>query len=283
MSDIELGIFSRTFIRPTLDEVLEAVSAHGLSHVHFNLKSAGVPNLPEEIAEDVCARIRQSFESHGIEMISISGTFNAIHPDISRRELDIGRAARIIESCRLMGTSVVSLCTGSRDPLDMWKKHPGNQLKDAWQDLLVTLGRLLPIAERHGVVLGIEPETNNVIDSAVKARRLLNELQSPQLKIIMDGANLFDGLEVSCMQEVLTEAFDLLAEDMIMVHAKDVTGDPMHNQAAGTGKLDWNTYCRLIKEHNYQGVVVLHNLRERDVTTSIAFLEDHLKHYQLKH
>jgi sugar phosphate isomerase/epimerase len=277
VTNIEIGIFSRTFTRTTLEQVLDAVGAHGLSHVHFNLNSAGVANLPEEIGDHLCARIRRTFETRGFVMTSISGTFNAIHPDARQRELDTRRACRIIESCRSMGTSTVSLCTGSRDPLDMWRRHPDNQLPDAWQDLLATLGRLLPVAESSGVILGIEPETNNVVDSAVKARRLLDELRSPNLKIIMDGANLFEGLEVDRMQDVLTEAFDLLAADIVMVHAKDITGDPTHtHQAAGTGKLDWNTYCRLLKQNNYAGVVILHNLREAEVKTSIAFLEDHL-------
>ena len=277
MTNIDIGIFSRTFTRPTLDGVLNAVAAHGLSHVHFNLKSAGVENLPDEIPDALCARIRRSFETSGIVMTSISGTFNAIHPDIGQRELDTQSACRIIQSSRRMGTSTVSLCTGSRDPGDMWRRHPGNQLPDAWQDLLATLGRLLSVAESSGVVLGIEPETNNVVDSALKARRLLDELRSPNLKIIMDGANLFHGLEIAGMQDVLTEAFDLLAPDIVMVHAKDITGDPTHtHQAAGTGKLDWRTYCRLLKQNNYEGVVILHNLRETEVATSVGFLEERL-------
>jgi sugar phosphate isomerase/epimerase len=182
-----------------------------------------------------------------------------------------------------MGTSVVSLCTGTRDPHNMWMHHPGNKFPDAWKDLLATLSILLPLAESNGIVLGIEPETNNVVDSAVQARRLLDELRSPHLKIIMDGANLF-AADVSRMQTVLTEAFDLLGADICMVHAKDITDDPKHaHQAAGTGKLDWHTYCRLLKQSSYAGTVILHNLREAEVSSSIAFLEDHLAQWYPQH
>lgn len=277
MRTIELGIFSRTFSRSTLEDVLDAVRAHGLSQVHFNLKSAGVPNLPDEIADDLCERISSAFAEREMVMSSISGTFNAIHPNTRQRTLDIRRASRIIESCRRMGTSIVSLCTGSRDPFDMWKRHPDNRLPDAWRDLLATLDQLLPVAERTGVILGIEPETNNVVESAPLARKLLNDLRSPNLKIIMDGANLFHDLEISRMKETLEEAFDLLAAEIVLVHAKDVTGDPTHtDQAAGSGKLDWGTYCRLLKQHNYKDVIILHNLRETEVNASTAFLMDHL-------
>lgn len=35
-----------------------------------------------------------------------------------------------------MGTSVVTLCTGTRDPEDMWRWHPENTSSQAWDELL---------------------------------------------------------------------------------------------------------------------------------------------------
>jgi sugar phosphate isomerase/epimerase len=106
---MEIGIFSRTYTRPTLEEVLDSIVAHGLSRVHFNLKSAGVASLPDKIDDELCRRIRSAFEQRNLVMTSISGTFNAIHPDPERRRLDTGRALLLIENCRALGTSVVSL------------------------------------------------------------------------------------------------------------------------------------------------------------------------------
>lgn len=274
---MDIGIYSRTFVRETLEEVLDASEAHGLSQLHFNLKSAAVESLPDELTREFCLRVRRAFETRGFVMTSISATFNAIHPDLERRELDTVRACRIIERCRDMGTSLVTLCTGTRDPHDMWRRHPDNHKPDAWQDLLATLSRLLPVAERSGVVLGLEPERGNVLDSARKARQLLDELQSPHIKIVMDGANLFEAHDVACMHTTLTEAFALLGPDMIMAHAKDIADDPTDTcQAAGTGRLDWSTYCRLLKENGYEGPVVLHNLRECEIEGSVSFLKSHL-------
>ena len=59
----------------------------------------------------------------------------------------------------------------------MWRRHPDNDKPDAWSDLLATLDQLVPVAEEHGVVLGIEPEHANVIDSAQRARLLLDEAE----------------------------------------------------------------------------------------------------------
>jgi sugar phosphate isomerase/epimerase len=155
----------------------------------------------------------------------------------------------------------------------MWRRHPDNGTPEAWKELLDALDALLPVAEAKGVVLGIEPEQANVVDSAVKARRLLDEVKSKQLRIVLDGANLFDPRAPGDMAAVFQEAFDLLGPDIEMVHAKDITGDEAkHDQAAGTGTLDWATYFRLMKSSGFDGPVLLHNLRPSQVAASVEFV-----------
>ena len=273
---MDIGVFSRTFSRDTLGELLDAIAAHGVSQVHFNMKGAGVPNLPEEIDARLCNTVRIAFAERALTMCSLSGTYNMIHPDPEQREVETGRACRLIERAPQMGTSIVTTCTGTRDPVDMWRRHPANDRPDAWRDLLATLDRLLPVAEKSGVILGIETEPNNVVNSAAKARRLLDELRSPNLKIVMDGANLFDE-DLSDMRGVLSEAFQLLAPDIVMAHAKDIPGERgARSQAAGRGLLDWETYFRLLNEYRYPGVVVLHNLSESELDDSLRFVRGHL-------
>ena len=90
------------------------------------------------------------------------------------------------------------------------------------------------------------------------------------MRIVLDGANLFDPHDIGDMTAVLREAFDLLGPDIEMVHAKDITGDEAkREQAAGTGKLDWATYFRLMRENGFDGPVLLHNLKPSQVATSI--------------
>src|SRR5262249_60022370 len=114
------------------------------------------------------------------------------------------------------------LGTGTRDPDDRWRGHPANGRPDAWADLLKAMEQALAIAEDHDLWLAVEPETANVVDSPVKARRLLDELRSPRLKIILDPANLFRVEDLPHQQATLDGAFDLLGPDIVLAHAKDV-------------------------------------------------------------
>ena len=49
---------------------------------------------------------------------------------------------------------------------------------------------LVKIADRHEVTLAFEPELNNVVNSVSKARRLLDEIGSPWLKVVIDPGQL---------------------------------------------------------------------------------------------
>ena len=275
---IQLGIFARTFVRPNLDETLDAVKAHGLDCVQFNLSCAGLPTLPDRIDSKFVDLIRTGMTDRSITMAAISGTFNMIDPDIERRYEGLRRLRVLASTSKDMGTSIITLCTGTRDPVDMWRRHPDNNLPEAWSDLLASMQEALQIAEDNEVTLAFEPEVNNVVDSAAKGRRLLNEMRSPRLKVVMDGANLFQAGRLAEMREVLDQAFALLGDQIVIAHAKDLSrdGDAGH-EAAGTGLLDYDHYLSLLGTVGFDGPLILHSLNEVQVDTCVAFLKQKLE------
>jgi sugar phosphate isomerase/epimerase len=276
---MKIGIFAKTFVRKTLDEALDAVAAHGIQSVQFNMACAGLPSMPDEMSVDLAERIRAAHAARVIEMAAVSGTFNMIHPDTAVREAGLRRLGVLAGAARAMGTVLITLCTGSRDAQDMWRRHPDNDLPDAWRDLTASLGRALAIAEQHDVTLGFEPEVANVIDTAEKGRRLLDEMRSPRLKVVFDAANLFRAGDLARMPRVLGEAFDQLGEDIVLAHAKDLSRDgEAGHQAAGTGLLDYDLYLKLLREHGYTGPLVLHGLEESQVGAAVSFLQGKLSH-----
>jgi sugar phosphate isomerase/epimerase len=133
------------------------------------------------------------------------------------------------------------------------------------------------IARQTGVFLGFEPEVNNVVDSAQKSRRLIDEIGSPHLKVTIDPANIFHAGELPRMKEILDEAFALLGKDIVMAHAKDLDhdGDAGH-LAAGQGKLDYDRYLSLLHAYDFKGPLLLHGLSEAQVPGCVAFLREKL-------
>ena len=70
---------------------------------------------------------------------------------------------------------------------------------------------------------------------------------------------------------MLSEAFDLLAGDIVLAHAKDVTENGAF-AAAGQGDVDWEHYLALLDASGYTGALIMHGLDEADVAASTAFL-----------
>lgn len=275
---MQIGIFAKTFVRPTLEETLDAVKAHGLGCVQFNMVCAGLPSMPDCIKIEHCDTIRREMSLRNITMAAVSGTFNMIHPDIQRRRTGLQRLRELACACERLGTSVITLCTGTRNSENMWRHHPENDSPQAWNDLTTSLREALQIAEEHKVTLSFEPEVSNVVDSAKKGRRLLDEIQSPHLKVVMDAANIFHTGELPQMHEILDEAFSLLGEDIVIAHAKDLSRDgEAGNEAAGRGVLDYNYYLSLLHKAGFEGPLILHGLKEADVAESVDFLRAKLQ------
>jgi sugar phosphate isomerase/epimerase len=270
---MDVGIFAKIFGRPTLEDTLDAICTHGIRYVQFNMACAGLPTLPERIPPELVNHIRQAFSTRNLTMSAISGTYNMIHPDPAQREAGLGRLHTLAQACSGLGVSVITLCTGTRNPENMWRAHPANNTPEAWHDLIIVMRRAAAFAEEAGVQLGIEPELSNVVDSAVKARRLLDEVGSPALKIVMDGSNLLRAVDIARMPEIFHDAFQLLGDKLVLAHAKDllVDGSTEHG-AAGTGVLDYDLYLNLLKAAGYDGPLILHTLDESQVDQSVAFL-----------
>ena len=270
---MRLGIFAKTFARPTLEATLDAVRSHGLDCVQFNLACAGLPSLPVRIDAAICERIRREAALREITIAAVSGTFNMIHPDPLERRTGLERLRVLADACPRFGAPLITLCTGTRDPENMWRRPPDNDTPGAWQDLLASMKQALRIADEFGVTLAFEPEVANVVDSAQKARRLLDEIGSPRLRVVMDPANLLHAGELPRMRVILEEAFALVGQDIAIAHAKDLSRDgEAGHEAAGTGALDYDLYLELLRSVGFEGALVLHSLDEPQVESSVGFL-----------
>ena len=274
---IQIGILLGTFRSGTLEARLDAVKACGLDCVQVSLDCAGLSDMPDEIPPEVSGRIRREAAARGITIASVQGTFNMSHPDAEYRRTGLRRLQVLAEACPQLGTSKIHLCTGTRDRGGMWRRHRDNNSPEAWRDMVACVREATEIAGQTRVVLAFEPEVNNVVDSAQKARRLLDEIASPYLKVTIDPANLFHAGELPRMREILDEAFALVGKDIVLAHAKDLDhdGDAGH-LAAGQGKLDYDRYLSLLHTYRFQGALLLHGLSAAQVPGCVAFLRQKL-------
>ncbi len=265
------GIFAKTFDAPSPLKCLQSTAEAGFSCVQFNMQCAGLPSLPGAIPQRVLDDVSSACRSTGISLVALSGTYNMIHPDEAVRAGGRNSLRVLARACAALGSRMVTLCTGSRDAEDQWRHHPDNQSPAAWSDLLREFELAAEIAEEHDVLLGVEPELANVVNSAEAARRLIREVGSDRVRIVFDPANLFEVASTDERRAIVSRALDLLADRVEIAHAKDRSADGGFT-FAGNGVLDYPHFISILAASGFNGPVIAHGLSAGEAPVVAAFL-----------
>jgi sugar phosphate isomerase/epimerase len=256
---MRVGIFAKTFPGSDPVTVLKAAREAGFASVQYNMACSGLPAMPDGIPPAAADAVRAASRETDVALAAVSGTYNMIHPDPAVRAAGLRRLSLLIDAAGALGTGLVTLCTGTRDPEDQWRHHPDNATPEAWRDLLEEMARACALAETRGVRLGIEPELANVVSDAAAARRLIDTLQSPAPAVILDPANLFEQAVKAERTRIIEGAIDLLADRIVMAHAKDRSPDGSF-ATAGKGVIDFTHFIARLRTAGFDGDLVTHGL-----------------------
>lgn len=278
---MELGIFASTFpAQGSLEDLARRIARFDFKAVQFNLTCLGLPTLPERPIDTLCAEVSATFRHHGLRIAAVSGTFNLVTAATCDPEqpLDPFRRLNLLASaCRWLDTRIITLCTGTCDPANMWRWHPDNRKRETWRTLVTKMRLVARIAEDYELTMAIEPEIGNVVNSSLLAQLLLEELASPRIKIVIDPANLFQPGDLPRMTEILDQAFERLGPDIVLAHAKELSkSGEAGGLAPGKGVLDWVHYLNWLKRIDYRGALISHGLPETEVDAAAAFLRQRM-------
>lgn len=268
---MRIGIFAKTFPAQDPETAMRAAAAAGYDGVQYNMSCSGLASMPDEIPGPVAAAIARASALTGQEVFALSATYNMAHPDAEVRRAGLRRLGLMAAACSAMGTRLLTLCTGTRDAADQWRHHEANRTPEAWADMRASVEAALAHAEAHDILLGVEPERANVVDSAQAARRLLGEVRSDRIRIVLDPANLFETAEAADRQRLVEEAVDLLADRIAMAHAKDRAPDGSF-ATAGRGVIDFGHFLSRLAGIGFDGPVVAHGLQAGEAGDVAAYL-----------
>lgn len=103
--------------------------------------------------------------------------------------------------------------------------QPGATHADAKRALLKSLEAIMPVAEEHGVIVALEPVYAGTMNSVETTREILDSVQSPNLKIIFDMANLMGPDWVEKQDVLYGRAIESWGDLIMAVHFKGVCYD----------------------------------------------------------
>jgi sugar phosphate isomerase/epimerase len=270
---VRLGIFAKTFERPTVQATLEAVAGVGLRAAQFNLSIAGLGTLPGAVPTQTIETVRVAALTTGVELVALSGTFNGAHPDPAVRKAYLERFPVLCGVAEILQIPLITLSSGTRNPNDMWEWDADNASASAWRDSAESLAVLAATAAHHGLTVAVEPEWTNVVSSAQLARKMLDQLAAPNLGIVFDAANIIDPEKATdeVVRATIEEALDLLGADIVLVHAKElVRGREL--VPAGAGLIPWEVVAGGLRSVGFKGAIVIHGLPEASVPSAVGTL-----------
>ena len=272
---MNIGIATTDFTPRSADALLGRIAELGFVSVQFAFASVtesgftpdGKIEIPPHIPGTLVTAVQNTAARHGIAIPACNGTFNMSHPDPEVRAEGLRRLEGFAAAVRELGAGIVSLCSGTRNSGHLWRYHPDSHTAAAWDDMLDSMRRVAEAAERYGLMLAVETEYSNVVDTAEKARRMMDAVGSTRLKMVMDCANLFHPGDARKEKAaaIMTEAFDLIGKDTVIAHGKDIAqGDGVEFCPTGEGIVDFPLFIRLLRQHGFQGDMILHGIYDED-------------------
>ena len=272
---MRIGVCTTDFETMPAAELFSRIRGCGFDTVQFSFadvsESRFIPTgqieIPENIDDSLIRLVAAEAQRYRLPIGAVNGTFNAAHPDPAIRAEGIKRFEVLAAATAKLGCPIITLCSGTRNPDYLWSPHDSNGEAPAWADMIGVMRALAAIAERHGIVLAIETEAANVVDTPEKARRAMDEVGSAQLRMVMDCANLFHPGEAkrANVDSVMRHAFALFGGDVVVAHGKDIReSEGIDFCATGEGIVDYALFARLLAESRFPGDMMLHGIYDEE-------------------
>ena len=258
---------AEVLFRKMKERGFEAVQFAFSSIAETDFTPNGQIEIPAVIPSAAIQAVRENAEKYGIPVEVINGTFNMAHPDRDIREEGIRRFEILCRAAKELGAKYISLCSGTRNADHLWSPHPDIDTQEAWNDMLDTVSRCTKIAEEYGIILAVESEASNIISTPERARSLMDTVGSPNLKMILDCANLFHAGEAhkENVCKTLEHAFALYGNDIVLAHGKDIReGDGIDFCGTGLGIVDFAYTAALLEQYDFTGNMFLHGIYDEN-------------------
>ena len=257
-----------------LPERLEVVNKQGFSCVHLALSKVIKENsvAPEALTPGYAMYLKRLFDSQQLDIAVLGCYLNLANPNPDKLKEIVEKYKAHIRFASILGCGVVGTETGA--PNEEYKYEPACHSEEALELFIKNLRPIVEYAEKMGVIFAIEPVWKHIVCNPKRARRVLDEINSPNLQIILDPVNLLDISNYKDQVAIVEEAIDVLGKDVAVVHIKDyvVKDGKLDSVAAGTGMMDYSAIMKFIKDRK----PYIHTTLENTVPDNAVQAKEHI-------
>ncbi len=245
-----IGLRAHDAAYAPFDELVSNIKAQGFDCIHIAL-SKSIKEFTPDIAAMTPAfamHMKRVCAKNDLDVAVLGCYLNLCNPDPVQHKEIVDKYTAHLRFASMLGCGVVGTETGACNT--EYRFEPFSHTDEALKIFIDNLAPVVETAEKFGVLMAIEPVWTHIVSTVDRARKVLDEIASPNLQIILDPVNLLHAEIVEDQDAMLREAFDQLGNEIAVVHMKDfvLQGDQKVPTAIGQGKLDYPYLCKLIKE-----------------------------------
>lgn len=247
---MQLGIRLHDTTQLPFEERIADVHRLGFTCGHLALSKviSEFSTEDEALTPGLAMYIKNVFAKNQVDIAVLGCYLNLADPDREQLARTMHRYMAHIRFASWLGCGVVGTETGA--PNTTYSFTPECHTEEALQSFIHNLRPIVEYAEKMGVVVAIEPVYRHIVWNPKQARRVLDEIDSPNLQIIFDPVNLLDVPNYEQRDACIEEAIELLGPDIAVVHLKDCAkrGGQVISMGCGLGEMDYRSILKFMKE-----------------------------------
>ncbi|MCI3924668.1 sugar phosphate isomerase/epimerase [Paenibacillus sp. TRM 82003] len=265
-----VGVLAHLFGSLPYRQLAEEVGASGFRHVQLALWKAVADvdfSRAGKLSPGLASDIGEQFERRGVRISVLGCYLHLFDRDLEKRRANVARFKELLRYSRSFGCSIVAAETGTNPD--------GDYNDEDWAAMRATLEELAEEAERWGVFVGMEAAQGHLIGTAPELRRMLDEVPSSNIGVVIDPGNLLTRDNFARQDEVIEEAFRLLGDRIIAAHAKDrkMFGDELSTVSPGFGEMNYELYLKRLHEYKPFVDIVMEHASREEMPTSKSYIE----------
>ena len=272
---MQLGIRLHDIKKAPLEERLAIAKEQGFLCGHLALSKV-ITEYPVDdgaLTPGYAMYLKKIFAKNDLDIAVLGCYLNLANPDEGQLAKITHRYLAHIRFASLLCVGVVGTETGAVN--EAYKFEEKNHSDEALDIFIQNVKPVISYAEKMGVIFAIEPVWKHIVCNPKRARKVLDEIASPNLQIIFDPVNLLNISNYQNRDVIIEEAIELLGDDIAMVHMKDfvVQDGKLVSVAAGTGEMNYEKIIRFIKERKPYIHVTLENTTPENAVQSKEYIQ----------
>ncbi|MEY3920855.1 MAG: hypothetical protein RL634_616 [Bacteroidota bacterium] len=213
-------------------------------------------NYPEVPSDEEIFTFKRKAHALGLE-ISGTGIRNEFSYDKGEAlDKEINLVIKWIEVAAKLGAPVLRIYTAK-------KYYSGEERKKIFENIQWALSKCIPVAKKHGVILGIQNH-NDFLRTSSECHELISSFNSAWLGLVLDTGNFIAEDPYEEIKRAVPLAVNWQFKEKLLINNVQT---PM----------DIDKLCNIIKSSNYHGTIPIETLGMKDPLNEVPIFFDKVK------